>query len=90
LNLQNHQLAEQFEKTVMANGNQKPESGYSGIGFYWYGMPVYSNAMTRYGAMSTASGVAEQQVVDRSAGDRSMNSGLIQNTAAPTASAGGM
>ena len=73
---------------LMNNGNQKPESGYSGIGYYWYGMPVYQNAMSRYGGMSVPSGVAEKKIVDRSAGDRSRNSGMIVDTAAPTAAAG--
>lgn len=82
MQLQNHQLANEFERMTMKNGNQQFEPGYSGIGFYWYGMPVYQNAMTRYGAMSTASNTSEPKVVDRSAGDRAKNSGLV-GTGAP-------
>lgn len=89
-----NQLTAYYEREMLKRGNQEMEPGYSGIGFWWYGYPVYANSMQRYGGLSTPSGVAEKKVVDRSQGDRSKNTGMMDKSqgAPPTAGAspGGM
>jgi hypothetical protein len=54
------QLASYYEAEIMRRGNQKPEPGYSGIGFWWYGYPVQVSSTTGYGALSNASTAAGQ------------------------------
>jgi hypothetical protein len=43
-----------YENMMMKRGNQQPESGYSGIGYWWRGYPVNTSAHSRYAAMSVA------------------------------------
>lgn len=50
-----NQLASYYEAEIARRGNQRPEHGYSGIGYWWYGYPVQVASTTGYGAMSNAS-----------------------------------
>lgn len=49
------QLAEYYEAEIAKRGNQQPERGYAGIGYWWYGYPIQVASTTGYGALSTAS-----------------------------------
>lgn len=55
-----NQLASYYEAEIASRGNQKPEPGYSGIGYWWYGYPIQVASTTGYGALSNASTVDSQ------------------------------
>lgn len=57
------QLASYYEAEIRQRGNQKPEPGYSGIGFWWYGYPVQTASTTEYGALSNAPATEGQPLV---------------------------
>ena len=55
-----NQLASYYEEEIMQRGNQKPQTGYSGIGYWWYGYPVQVASTTGYSALSNEAATAGQ------------------------------
>ena len=45
---------EQAEAEMRRYGNQQIEPGYAGIGYWWSGLPIVTNTLTGYGALSNA------------------------------------
>jgi len=48
----NSQMAPYFEAEMRRNGHQMPESGYSGIGYWYSGYPAYIGATNAYSSPS--------------------------------------
>jgi hypothetical protein len=47
-------LVPYYEKMMLTRGNQQPEKGYAGIGYWWRGYPVSTSARSGFGALSVA------------------------------------
>lgn len=53
-NQKDNQLTAYYESEMRKHGHQKRVSGYSGMGYWWYGYPAYIGAENGYSNMSTA------------------------------------
>jgi hypothetical protein len=48
------QLAPYYEAEMRKRGNQTPQTGYSGMGYWYYGYPAYVGSMGMIGSLTTA------------------------------------
>jgi hypothetical protein len=68
-NKDQNQLTQYYEDEILRRANQPKESGHSGMGFWWYGYPVYTNTINNYAGLSTATNTDNQPAADTTAGN---------------------
>lgn len=49
-NIDHNQLTPYYESEMRRRGNQKPENGFSGMGYWWYGYPGYIGGISNFAA----------------------------------------
>jgi hypothetical protein len=55
-----NQFNPSLEPKMRAYGNQIPESGFSGAGYWWYGYPSYTGSSAMFNGVTTAAQWSDQ------------------------------